>query len=527
MGHSDFLPASRPLLWDAKSCEDWLARTALSDPRQACREFTLLLEELEDAPPRHISYLDILERLRKPILSAQEELARKFSAKPLPLGHVETASFDCVHDLLQALLRSRRRLYRAALNGRHPELMNYLPLLTERVLENIGELLAVFWRARREADAELWQELNQTYATASARGYAGQSLPVKPSRTCTEAYLCTVLMELAHPYGLAEREFHWARRWAQGWAGKLRFTAHPATDGALCVDFSGNTGAVWSSTVQVAASHRYIDSSELARSIKARLKLIAEGASPVDLGLGADCTQPSCGELLMHLLHVWTEAPAPHKFPRRAAAGSANLTSGFAAIHFAVSGKPFASGRSERSSYSRRDAENIHIFQRLPSMVRMQGETERAVPLLEPWEIVDESASGFRLRRRGLGVRLQLRQLVALRPQGAKHFILAEVRWLMAGQDRSISIGVKAIPGIAYACAVRVKGESGQQTPYTQGFLLPVAPGLAPSLILPAGWYQNARELIMEVDGKTFNLNLFGLLSRGYDYDRANYSTTG
>ena len=63
MNQSDFLPASRPLLSDLKSCEDWLAKAYLSDPRQACHELTLLIEALEEAPPRHLAYLDILERL--------------------------------------------------------------------------------------------------------------------------------------------------------------------------------------------------------------------------------------------------------------------------------------------------------------------------------------------------------------------------------------------------------------------------------------------------------------------------------
>jgi hypothetical protein len=36
-------PTEQPVVTDLKSCEAWLARAALADPKQACRELTGLL----------------------------------------------------------------------------------------------------------------------------------------------------------------------------------------------------------------------------------------------------------------------------------------------------------------------------------------------------------------------------------------------------------------------------------------------------------------------------------------------------
>lgn len=36
MTHRDFLPASKPVLWDVLSCEEWLTRVTLADSRHAC-----------------------------------------------------------------------------------------------------------------------------------------------------------------------------------------------------------------------------------------------------------------------------------------------------------------------------------------------------------------------------------------------------------------------------------------------------------------------------------------------------------
>ena len=535
MTESDFLPASRPLLSDLKSCEKWLSQAYLSDPRQACHELTLLLEELEDAPPQLLAYFDILERLRKPLAAAQEELAKKFLAKPLPLGHQENAAFEQSYDLWRALMRGYRRIYRAALKGGHPELDGRLPLLCQRSLEATGELLATFWLARREIDPDLWRLLHEAYASAEAQGFANLNLDAKAGasnttatpKSCTSTYLRPVLLHLAQPYGLSGRDFMLARRWAYRWSHKPRIVQSIEGGGANCLDLDSGDGARWAppgEAVEAGTSRRYLDMTELARSLRGRQRLLSGGAMPGELGFGADCTQPACGELLAQLVHAWAEAPRARQFPRRQQVAQTELVASFAAIHFAVSGRPFDAGLKQWD-YTRRNADQIHIFGNAPGVAEKTAAITQAIPLTERWETLDESATGFRMSRKGQGARLQLRQLVALRPQGAKHLILAEVRWLVAGHDNALAIGARALPGIARACMVRIKSDDpAHQEAYTQAFLLPVAPGLAPSLVLPSGWYQTGREIEMRVDEQSFVVSLFGLLGRGNDYDRANFT---
>jgi hypothetical protein len=541
---SDFLPASRPLLADLKSCDEWLAKSYLSDPRQACHEFTLLIEQLEEAPPRHTVYLDILERLRKPLAAAQEELAKKFQSKPLPLGHVENAAFEQSYDLWRAVMRGYRRLFRAALKDNHPELAGRLPLLCQRSLEAAGELLATFWLARREIDPDLWPLLHELYATAESRGFAEHNLAsaganasntnshAAVTKTCTSTYLRPVLLHLGQPYGLSGRDFLLMRRWAYRWSHKPRLLRTLARTGAYCVDLGDCEGPRWSAEPPLTQSDtlRYLDTSELARSLRGRQRLLAGGAMPADLGLGNDCSQASCGELLAQLGRAWLDMPKPRQFPRRQQVAPTELVAGFAAIHFAISGRPFNTDHATNAAlrqwdYSRRDAEHIHIFQHAPGVADKAAALNQAAPLLEQWDTLDESATGFRMSRSGPGTRLQHRQLVALRPQGAKRMILAEVRWLLAGHDNTLCVGARALPGVARACTVRIKSDNpAQKEAWSPAFLLPVAPGLAPSLVLPSGWYQNGREVELRLDDEAFVVNLFGLLGRGADYDRANFT---
>jgi len=137
----DFLPDSEPRLANLASCEDWLAHAALAGMPHACSALLTLLEEIEVHPPRHSAYLQILERLRYPVLHAETEQTKGFAGKPLPLDHSEGVAFVQANGLWVAMLRAYGRLLSAALNGKHPELEPSLPRLFQRVLVCAGETI--------------------------------------------------------------------------------------------------------------------------------------------------------------------------------------------------------------------------------------------------------------------------------------------------------------------------------------------------------------------------------------------------
>jgi len=122
-------------------------------------------------------------------------------------------------------------------------------------------------------------------------------------------------------------------------------------------------------------------------------------------------------------------------------------------------------------------------------------------------------------------VRQSLGQLVGVRPNGARGFILSEVRWLMSGIDGSMTIGASALPGLARGVAVRpASAPNNAPEPFMQAFLLPNSAAQPGSLVMPSGWYQSGRELEVRDEDETLRVKLAGLVQRGYDYDRANFS---
>jgi hypothetical protein len=522
---STFLPGQQPALADIKSCEAWLGRASLSDPKQACHELTSLLESLEDISPEDSVYIEILERLREPVIVSLAEHGKKFSGRPLPLREYELTAFDQVYDLWSTLGRAYRRLLRMAVEDRRPTLVAQSPLLAQRALDCTSELMFAHYRCRREVDSELWRDLHQLMQAAEAGGFSAETVPTslraKNVSSCTEVYVRALLLQLANPYTLSMRELSWARRWAAMWAYKVDLVAAAHDAQGYAADLASDQPPTWLRADVAHASTRFLETANLRRSIRTRMKKLELGVDPQTLGLGRDCVQPEVGRLLVTLSRGWIDVPSPRQFSRRLVPGRVELTCGFESIHLAISGQIFRNA-VRHWDYSRRDAEQLQIYQ---GVLHAATDTQAGFTA-EKWESLDESANGFRLRRKGGGERLSHQQLVALKPQDGRSFILSEVRWMMTAIDRTLVIGVAALPGLARAVAVRAANPEGVREPYTQAFIVPESAAGPQSLVLPSGWYQSGRQLDVRIDDDVLNIKLAGVVQRGYDYDRANFYVT-
>jgi len=523
---SDFLPATRPPIADARGCDTWLSSATLADPRQACAALLSLLEDLEQSPPSHGEYLQILEKLRAPLLAALIEHAKKFTAKPLPLGHSEALAFRQTCALWRAVHRSYWRLLRAGLKGTHPELNAHLALIAMRVVGGAGEIIVAHCLARQTIGSDHWQTLHGAYAAAETLGHADTPGGDPALRTSASSiYAQALLMSLASPQGLTIREMQWLWRWSTRWSPRVSIERSAAGSLRHSVDLAGGGGAGWRSGEGGGTALRFLDTTILGRTIRKRLKQLELGVAPAALGLGKDIAPLAAADLLKYLLRHWCQAPAARQFPRRGplhtqAPAQIEVAIGMVAVHLSISGRPVSDERKPWE-YSRQRAEQIQVFQHAdPS----DGGNTRERHDLEHWHPVDESANGFRLQRRGPGARVTVGQLLSLRPQGARRFILAEVRWIVQCEDNAIELGTRALPGLANACvATDLQADPLQRPSRAPAFLLPAGSGLQPTVVLPFGWYRRDRRLEVRHAGTVARIRLTELLDRGLDYERASF----
>ena len=507
---------------DLKSCEAWLARAALADPRQACITLTALLESLQDNPPADLAYMEILERLREPIVVALGERSKKFSARPLPLSEAEQEAFVQVLDLWRSLGAAYRSLL-TALNqdpAGHPDLKGKEALLAQRGLDCIVDLMLNHYRCRHELDPDLWQELHGLYAMVSASGHARDTVPVgrksKSVSSPAEVYARALLLAIANPYTLSVRELTWARRWSAKWAYKVEFSQ--GGKDCYAVDPTAGSPPAWHANAPAKALS--LDAAEIRRSIRSRLKKIEAGEDPESLGLGNDCILPDCARLLQTLSKAWSEQPTARQFSRRATPGAADLSTGFEAIHVAITARVFKDTPQQWSYARKHDTEALYSYHGADRSANAAS----VAPGAERWEILDESATGFRLRRATNGERLSQQQLVALRPEDGKHFFLCDIRWLMTGIDGALIIGLAVLPGVAQGVAMRpVLGPNQTPQAYTQSFLLPQTGTQAASLILPTGSFQPERIVELRIEEQLKRARLRDQVQRGFDYERVTF----
>src|SRR6185503_14305887 len=209
----------------------------------------------------------------------------------------------------------------------------------------------------------------------------------REATSCAVRYAEVLLVHLAQPWELSQRELAATRRWAHRWALKVKLWRSAENGGGLAVNFEGDAPPQWTPAGVPGASIRFVELGEVTRSIRWRLKKLGEGTPPAELGLG-ECSPAFATELLTRLSVRWSDARPERQAPRSDCAASAEVCIGFGTAYEAIAGRPFEPG-DPALAYSRRAAEQIEVFQRV---VDFPGGFPRSS--CEAWSVLDESPQG-------------------------------------------------------------------------------------------------------------------------------------
>ena len=475
----------------------------------------------------------VLELLIGQVGYLQGEMAKKFTAKHAPLEAPEQAAWNVVDALWRALGEGYQRCLQALVDG-NSDLVDHGAAIALRCLQVIGLRMLEYYRTYLQLPPALWRQLYMIYGYAEKRAYLDQPvmnpLLEKPEETtCEGIFVKALLVHLADPYQLTPRQLAQAVRWLDKWSMRVAVLDEPPANLAklspIALDIKGDQPPLAGTMVKSRTVNRYLDNAELAASLRKRIKFLRNGGSPAKLDLGEDCVQPSCETFLTALYKHWCEVDGHRAFERRASAAKALTASGLAGIHFYVSEeKPFKQpGHDEDITWQ--EAQDLKMFGRVSNHTQKLSASQLGYAL-ENWQIVDESAMGFCLRRPiGQGGRLAHHQLVAVKPPDSPQFVIGVIRWLQLTLKGELHMGVCVMPGMPKAIAARgVSLNLANPNRYTQIFWLPALPALnqPPSLVIPSGWYQPKKHLQL-YDNKEIRVEITGLIERGSDYERVTY----
>ncbi len=522
-------PRAAPQYVDAVSCKGWLQNVALANVAGAQQDMLAELEAFNGFPTSAVNRLAVLEALREAVGFVQMEQAKRFMNRALPMVQAESAAFEDTIELWEQMRLGYLRCLHAAVGG-DAGMRAQAALLAQRLAAYSGLKMFHYYRAYREVPREDWRSLHEVYAHAENLGAAEDDVEDLLNRhihgsSPRIAYVRALLMGMASPHELGQRQLTFVAFLLERWAAKVELVRAPVAEeeGAppLATDLAGEgLPERLAPGAPPAAQPRYLDTRQLAKSLRNRVALLRKGETPARLALGEDCVQPSCEQTLVFLYRQWCQVKPVRHVAGRGATSSAQVTNDMEAIHHYMSG-----GRRRQvqaKDLTQQQRQELETLGRVRSVDNEQYTSARGFAL-EEWGIEEDSAQELHiLRPAGQGnKRYAHGQLVAVRPPDASGFILGQVRWLIGGVSGELRAGVKLMPGIATATSVRGTGLNDKTERPICALSLGAVPAVKspPTLVLPAGWYKPKR--VLEVVGdKPYNVRLTEVLERGSDFER-------
>ena len=530
--------ASSPITFairDLHTGLDIISRISLANPQEATVDLNRFLDSLLAAPPDGEIYFNLLENARLPVVFVTEELGKRYLNKPLPLGEVEEGFFQLVVGLWQKMARAYAHCAEKDSPEEEAEAVHAqrVAMILHRCILHTGMAIVEHQRARREFPWGLWLDLHGYYGSAEEWGVATLAIPdaleaMGRSTHCAAAYTSILLCDMAGSYSLSVREQTLVYRWATYWAPlvSLHTTELGEPLPQYVVDLMQDVALRPVAECLQIDHLRRLDTSRLALQINQIRQQLKLKIPPAQLSLGEDCTAGQCNRLLDHLSRPWSQARAPRKFRRHATTGVTRLCTGFEEMHYFVSGKEFAQPDNVRT-YNREEFEKLFAFrhQEDPNQT-LQVRQEQLAYTLDSWEVVNQSANGFRLVRSLSGKKMAHGQLLALCPHDGERFLLAQTTWLMQEKGGGLIAGIKALPGMPVATAARPRDQLGVDNgKYHRAFLLPAIPSVnnEQSLVLPLGWFRSGRVIELFTDS-ALQVKLLHVIEDGADFERVSFA---
>ena len=526
---------ANPAFKDAAACAQWLGQLQLTNLHQAHGVLRMQLDEFNRYPMHGLERLHSLELLRETVSSIQADYAKKLVAKKLPLSDNELTIFVAIIGLWQSMVTGYQRCLQAFVAG-DTQLAASGALLCQRCLLYSGLQISEHMRTSYEFDSKLWCQLHELYAFCEEQGWqlneVGDDLNDGLRTTsCNATYTKTLLACHAHRAELSRHLLQLMDRWLTLWsptvAVERQYTASKGDAPPLAVDLSNASGLQLPQLTTPSDRLRYLGMVPLSKLMRVKTILLQQGQSPQQLELGEDCNSAECVALLNYLHQCWCEGHDGRMAERHSATQQAQVCYGMESCFAYIANRPFKQPANDRviDTLSRKQ---IAAFGRVLSDTDHRDLAVMGL-VLETWRIEDESIRGARLLREGnVGVRLGPDQLIAVRPTNANAFLVGIVSWVKVTQTGQLHIGVRYLPGLPQAIAMKATGVNlTVSDKYVAALLLPAVPALKTpaSLIAPRDWFKPARVVeIVQVDKKKLLLKMELSIERGSDYERISFT---
>lgn len=501
---------------DAASTAAFAAQLAAANPAQRQAQLLTQLRLLADTRISGGERLRVLETLRDTVLETQHARSREYWGKPVPFDSETREIFDRSIALWRAFADAYESLI-ADMAEAAPDLAEHAEIICYRALRCTGFAMTAHNRAYYTVPPALWEQLHRLYAFAESAEVTSE--PVSEGGGASNvnlAYLQIVLTQRANPDSLSLLQMNTVDRALAQWVALANLSRNaPAvsSDTTLAVDLGSAEGARRLMNLK-GNNLRYLDLEQVGEKLR-QTAIALKTQAPEKLGLGL-IPRADCEKLMLGLHSNWI-VPGTGRVDERKPASFNVLVSGtLAAMHFNISGKPFAppdAGLSSRARFEMAGFERVDG----PGI----GEASVRSRTLETWTVANQSASGILglCRKSSNTTQLTHNQLLGLvAPNGKTH--IGMVQRLSVDVDGTAWFGFRLLRAKASAVAAR---QAANEAAYDRALLLAAGHGGEPPsiLVVPGTWAANR---VLDVnDGKPQRIRLTGLLDSGANFERASY----
>lgn len=519
-----------PPFHDARSARDWLKLLPLINVPIAHAEMLEALIALNQSTISGLDSLKIAEQFRESVHVLQDGLLSRYTQKAIPLADNETQAWQSAMQLWQALEQCYARCWHAAIKGQ-TDVAEYMPLLAERTLYCSLKVNLGYFFIHRAIPTEQWTQQFNYYQLAKTLGIEQKKakdslISIGGAATPEHVFIHSLLLNAANPFQSNLRNLLWINECLEVFSTRcaLEHIAETLPNrAAYTIDFAA-PAAPERLERTTKDSETAISSLLLAQALSKRIKLLRSGEMPEKIGLGTALSPQAAEALLIDLYRQWCDHPVERNLPRRENQKAVAVGFGLTNLHRWMAEGRFAPAPQDETQLSSQELMQIRLFGQTSAL-----NSPIVLPkiITNPWQTIDETATGLRLQRTHDGERVSLQQLLIIKD--SQQFLIGSIRWLCE-QGQDLQIGVQLLPGIPQAATIRAQDAARfGQTDHTEVLLIPaiVALQVPNTLILPSGWFRQGRLLELWDGQRKTRIRLVSILSRGNDFERIHFVSSG
>ncbi|GMR17954.1 MAG: hypothetical protein BMS9Abin33_0350 [Gammaproteobacteria bacterium] len=501
--------------------EKWLSELPMLNVEETSQELQNSLMSSNRCPLDESKRIKFLDLYREPVKLITDKLYKGYAGLSLPLSDRHQMAAEQVRHFQAEMAIGYKRIIDDTYTRKKEKLSSRqtsgLALPIQRAISYLTASLVHSYQQYAPYPAGTWREIHLLYEFAELHGIT--ELPVKDPlndaidhSSISHTYKQALLVDLADPYHLPAQMISKIYRYLDVMAPLAHLHRPPITAVAdncqFLVDLNSDRAGhmVMGQNDQLDAAHlRLLNTVDLARTIHGQLTQLKKGQSPDPQGLEDDFFDTMAHNMCRRLINSW--GINPKRLFKRIPKSDIHITTaiGLEAVVYVLNRKrEFLTSAEFMGPTPQRT--RIGTFFARPDADLIDEDSEEQLEndkdyRLFTWDMIDESAGGMALEKRGPITGIRVGEVIATRTvKKNEDWSVSVVRWMRRVANEHTEIGIQRLTPTARPLAIKTLGQQNKESDFMPGLLLPEIPALRQpeSLLTPRGVFRDDEAIYID-----------------------------